>query len=230
VFSEFPVQYEVPSRRSAARKESAMALKEFHVSCHNCGGQFDAAQASWCTCIVKQRSFACPYCLKCFCKAPAAYRQKFWADAPDHLWQRKAEEKRESVPPLNLPVDSVKRPLVLVVDDEREIQAVVSRAVESLGFGLIVARDGEEGLDLALYFKPDLILTDALMPKLDGREMTLRVKSDPRLASTKVVIMTSIYKGLNYRSEGTGKYRADHYLEKPIEFADLRALLQKHLG
>jgi CheY-like chemotaxis protein len=207
-----------------------MKAEEYRVSCHHCGGQFDATQASWCSCIVKERSLVCPYCLKCFCKAPTAYRQKFWAGAPDSLWQRKSEEKRDAIPPLNPPVDAVQRPLVLVVDDEREIQAVVSRTVESLGYGLVAARDGEEGFELALRYKPQLILTDALMPKLDGREMTLRVKSDPRLASTKVVIMTSLYKGLRYRSEATGRYRADDYLEKPIEFADLRTLLQKHLG
>jgi CheY-like chemotaxis protein len=196
-----------------------MKVKEYRVSCYQCEGQFDAMQASWCSCIAKERSLVCPYCLKCFCKAPPAYRQKFWAEAPETLWQRKADEKRDANPPLNLPVDAVPRPLVLVVDDEREIQALVSRTVESPGYGLVIARDGEEGFDLALRYKPQLILTDVLMPKLDGREMTLRVKSDPRL-----------HKGQKYRSEGTGRFRADDYLEEPIGFADLQSLLQKHLG
>jgi CheY-like chemotaxis protein len=206
-----------------------MPETEYRVTCHSCGGQFDALSADWCSCIVKGRSFVCPYCSKCFCKAPAQYRQKFWAEAPDVVWQRKAEDKREGIP-LNPPVKDVARPLVLVVDDEKEIQSVVSRTVQSLGYGLIVARDGEEGLGLALRYLPELILTDALMPKLDGREMTLRVRNEASLANTRVVIMTSLYKGLRYRKEGTGKYQADDYLEKPIELEDLRRILQKHLG
>ena len=81
----------------------------------------------------------------------------------------------------------MKRPLILVVDDEKDIQRVAVRVLESLGYGLVLAPNGEAGLEIARRYKPDLVLSDALMPKLDGREMCLRLKNDPETAGIKVV-------------------------------------------
>lgn len=73
------------------------------VTCHKCQAPFDALQASWCTCLVTERSIECPSCGNCFC-------------LPDEL----------------------KRPLVLLVDDETIIQRVATRASEGLGYGVLV--------------------------------------------------------------------------------------------
>ena len=72
------------------------------------------------------------------------------------------------------------RPLVLLVDDEKDIQRVASRVIQSLGYGLVLGHNGEEGLELAPRYKPDLVLTDALMPRMDGREMARRSRRKPR--------------------------------------------------
>jgi CheY-like chemotaxis protein len=68
------------------------------------------------------------------------------------------------------------------------------------------------------------------MPKMDGREMAKKIKTDPDLAKTKVIIMTSLYTGTKYKSEAFRQYRVDDYLSKPLDFTQLRMLLQKHLG
>ncbi len=131
---------------------------------------------------------------------------------------------------MNPPLDCVTRPLVLVVDPDKQIETQALRMVEGLGYGAIVARDGHEGLEAARKYLPDLILTDALMPKLDGREMCRMLKEDPATKAIKVVVMTALYTQSKYRSEAFKRFHVDEYLSKPLNFSDLARLLQKFLG
>ena len=201
------------------------------IVCPTCRNSFDAMQAPWCSCLTTARTFVCPSCLNCFCQAPREYRDRFWSQAPPELWRRKMEERGLPFQPEAPPgPEAVVRPLVLVADDEREIQRIASGVVMSLGYSLLVARDGQEALELARRYLPDLVLTDALMPKVDGREVCRRLKSDPATGSIKVVVMTSAFTAGQYKSEAMKQFRVDDYLAKPVEFKTLRALLQKHLG
>ena len=208
------------------------APSETHsVACHACGRSFDAMSAEWCSCLVTDRTLTCPHCGQCFCKAPPRYKRDFWTGAPRALWDRKFEAHHEEfvAPPPPEPGQAL-RPLVLVVDDEKDILRVAARAIESLGYGLLLATNGEQGLELARRHKPDLVLTDALMPRMDGREMGRRIKEDPELSSAKVVVMTALYTNVKYRTEGARAFKVDDYLAKPLSVDDLRALLQRHLG
>jgi CheY-like chemotaxis protein len=201
------------------------------VQCHKCRLPFDALQASFCSCLVSERSLACPSCGACFCKAPLAYKSKLWSAAPKQLWDRKLEERREEfVPPPNPAPDAVTRPLVLVVDDEKDIQRVAVRVIEGLGYGVLLAPNGIEALELVKRYKPELVLTDALMPKLDGREMGRRIKEDPETADVKVVVMTALYTQVKYQTEAYKTFKVDDYLTKPLETEQLRAVLEKHIG
>ena len=210
---------------------NATEPQSYEASCHSCGARFDALVAGWCSCLFSQRTLVCPSCESCFCKAPPGYKQRFWSSAPRSLWDRNFEEHHVAFTPRAHPDEGVTtRPLVLVVDDERDIQRVASRVIESLGYGVILGRTGWEGLELARRYRPDLVLTDALMPQLDGREMCRKIKDDPETAGLKVVVMTGLYTKPSYRHEGLRYFRADDYLTKPLEFAELRSVLQKHLG
>jgi CheY-like chemotaxis protein len=211
---------------------SRMATEEtYSVACANCQATFDAMDTTWCSCLVGERTLVCPHCLQCFCKAPAAYKSRFWSAAPKALWDLKFQEHHEAFTrPAHPDPDSVSRPLVLVVDDEQDIQRVASRVIESLGYGLVLATNGEEGLELARAYRPQLVLTDALMPRLDGREMGRRIKDDEATGAAKVVVMTALFTNVKYRNEGFKTYKVDDYLAKPLAFDELRALLQKHLG
>jgi len=205
------------------------AAAEYQVSCHACSTPFDALQAAWCSCLVTERTLTCPSCGKCFCSAPAAYKRRFWSEAPRALWDRKTAEHKQ---PFSPPPDSgsLARPLVLLVDDEPDIQRVATLVIGSLGYGLVVAKNGLEGLEAARHHHPDLVLTDALMPKLDGREMGRQLKADPETAGIKVVVMTGLYTNVKYEAEAYKSFKVDDYLRKPLDPERLRDVLRKHLG
>jgi CheY-like chemotaxis protein len=206
------------------------SAETYVVSCASCQEPFDALQASWCDCLVSRRSLVCPHCEVCFCKSPQAYKQDFWQGAPKALWDRAAAAHKPPELPKNPEPDGVKRPLVLVVDDEPDIQRMAGAAVEVLGYGAVFACNGEEGLEVAKRYRPELVLTDAFMPKMDGREMCRRIKSGGDTATAKVIIMTSLYTASRYKYEGYKEFLADDYLTKPLEFNALQELLRKHLG
>lgn len=189
----------------------------YYVDCASCGTPFNALGAAWCSCLAAERTLVCSGCGKCFCQAPRAYRQRFWGDAPPALWEAKLKEhRRPAAPPQNPPTESVRRPLLLIVDDEAGIRRMAAQTAERLGFGVIEAGDGVEGRNLARRYRPEVILTDALMPRLEGREMCRRIKDDPETRDIKVIIMTSLYKGQRYRSEAMTEFGADGYLAKPV--------------
>jgi CheY-like chemotaxis protein len=207
------------------------ASTRYEVACHRCHGSFDALQAAWCSCLVTERSLVCPSCQSCFCQAPAPYKNAFWSRAPRSLWDRKfAEHHSDLVPRANPEPADVVRPLVLVVDDEMDILRVATRTIEALGYGVVHAGNGEEGLALVRKYRPDLVLADALMPRMDGREMCRLIRDDPDVAETPVVVMTSLYTAVKYQAEGYTQFRVTDYLSKPLDVDKLRALLQKHLG
>ena len=99
-----------------------------------------------------------------------------------------------------------------------------------LGYGLIVARNGTDGLALARSHRPDLVLTDALMPGLDGREMCRQLKTDAETRAIKVVVMTALYTAPRYQTEGIRHFQADQYVAKPLDVDQLDAILRAQLG
>lgn len=202
---------------------------EYEIACYNCKSPFDAMEASWCGCLSKDRSLTCPSCLKCFCKSPLSFKQKFWIEAPKEMWDRKLTAGQPETR-VNLPIEEVGRPLVLLVEDEPDIRSVAIRAIEGLGYALVVAKDGHEGLEMARRYKPELVLSDAFMPKMDGREMCRKIKDEPDLAATKVIVMTSLYTSAKHKYEALKDFRADDYLAKPLDFTQLKETLEKFLG
>ena len=203
----------------------------YEVACYNCKALFDAVAAPWCQCLSTRRSLVCPACHRCFCQAPQSYKQALWERAPPVLWDRStAEHIHLGDLPENPDPAEVGHPLVLIVDDEKDMRWLAFAAVTGLGHHAVVASNGEEGMDLAARYKPEMILTDAFMPKLDGREMCRRLKANPETASTKIVIATSVYTASRYKYEAYKEFHADDYLSKPLELELLRDLLRKYLG
>ena len=210
---------------------SAVSNDEYLVPCFSCRIDFNTVEADWCSCLAKERTLVCTNCLSCFCKAPPAYKEKFWVEAPPRLFERKtAEAKRQQgALPQNPPPAEVVRPLVLTVEDDEEIQAIVHRVCSNLGYGFVHATNGQDGLELAREYRPNLILSDAFMPKLDGREMCRMLKEDPAFADTRMVVMTGLYTDTKYRSEALKRFHVDDYVAKPVAITDLINILQKHL-
>ncbi len=211
--------------------ETPLQGHSFVVPCFSCQAPFDALAAAWCGCLTSKRTLVCPACRNCFCKATTVYKQGFWEKAPQEMWDRTMADRRAIFdPPPNPPPAAVRRPLVLVVDDEPDILRATLLALEELGYGAVLARDGLEGIQLASRYRPDLVLADAFMPKLDGREMCRRLKSSPATSQLKIVIMTAVYTAARYRSEAFREFQADDYLSKPLDLKDLRAVLKRLVG
>ena len=201
------------------------------ISCFHCNQKFDANEALWCSCITSDPTVVCPSCQKCFCRATLDYRHGIWGGAPETFWDRKREQEAENALVSSNPIlPDMKRPLVLVVDDEQTVLSIASRLIRSLGYSVLVAQNGEVGLRLAREHKPDLVLSDALMPKLDGREMCAMLKREPDTAMIKAIIMTAFTGAAKYKTTVLREYQFDEHLQKPVEYERLRSVLQRFLG
>lgn len=109
---------------------------------------------------------------------------------------------------------------ILVVDDEPEIRALVERALTAKGFRVETAADGAEGLD-KIGALPDLVLLDAMLPKMHGFEVCLKARSNPRTRQVPIIIMTAVYRGWRFAQDARETYGAEDYLEKPFHLGDL---------
>jgi CheY-like chemotaxis protein len=198
-------------------------MNEVTVSCARCSGRFDGLTASWCHCVTTMISMVCPRCGFCICREPQFTVRSFWRTAPAALVAaREAEESRRAAARSAVPLATV-----LVVDDDDEIRAIAEYALKELGFLTLTASCAEEALAIVHNQKPQVVLTDALMPRIDGRELCLRIKkSSP---ATKVIVMTSLYKSARYASEARRVFQADDYLAKPIDFQLLKRILMRVL-
>jgi DNA-binding response OmpR family regulator len=202
----------------------------YEICCHHCNQMFDAVHAEWCTCLGRDQTLVCTHCGSCFCKAPSVYKERFWIDAPPSLFERKMlGSKRNTGGRGNPTTAEVRRPLILLVEDDENIQLIVRTVVTTMGYGFIVGANGQEGLILAREYNPDLILSDAFMPKLDGREMCRLLKEDPTTARVKAIIMTGLYTDRKYRNEALDYFKVDDYVAKPVAVDDLIKLFKKHL-
>lgn len=193
----------------------------FH--CHNCGTVVDAMKSDFCRCISKKPSPVCGGCGVCWCSAPLAVRRSLWHEAPAAFRTRLDEErKRRETSRVNT-IATV--PTVLIVDDDEEIREIAAYAVEQLGYRAITVDGSATALDEVERHRPDVVITDALMPHLDGRDLCRLIKG--AYTGTKVVIMTSLYTAPHYKYEAFSKFKADEYLPKPIDFALLRDVLAR---
>ncbi|MDM8526825.1 PAS domain S-box protein [Anaerolineales bacterium HSG24] len=114
---------------------------------------------------------------------------------------------------------------ILVVDDVFHNQGVLVNILEPLGFDVITANDGREGLRKAIKFQPDLVLMDLVMPMMDGAEATQFIKK--KQPDTKVIIVSA--SSSQALADVQKKSGSDDYLQKPVQMAELFSKIQTHL-
>ena len=111
------------------------------------------------------------------------------------------------------------RPKILLVDDDVDLVKVMSGALESKAYEVIVAYNGQEGLEKARKEKPDLVVLDILMPVADGFTFADQFRKDPALAKTPVLALTSFSESLGQPF----RFEVTEYILKPIKPRDLVA-------
>jgi two-component system alkaline phosphatase synthesis response regulator PhoP len=117
------------------------------------------------------------------------------------------------------------RPKILLVDDDVDLVKVMSGALESKAYEVIVAYNGQEGLEKARKEKPDLVVLDILMPVADGFTFADQFRKDPSLVNVPVLALTSF-------SESLGQpfpFDVSEYIRKPIKPRDLVAKVEEFL-
>jgi DNA-binding response OmpR family regulator len=120
------------------------------------------------------------------------------------------------------------KPVVLVADDDHDILTLVSFRLERAGYDVVAARDGEEALRLALERVPDLAVLDVMMPKLDGYEVTTRLRQNRATRRVPVILLTARVQEADIaRGFEAG---ADDYVKKPFSPQELGAHVQAILG
>ena len=108
---------------------------------------------------------------------------------------------------------------VLIVDDEDHIVTSLSYVMKNAGFEVSSASDGEEALAKISSIKPDLVILDVMMPKLDGFEVCKAVRADSSLNSVRIIILTA--KGRDTERQKGLELGADDYLTKPFSTRDI---------
>lgn len=116
---------------------------------------------------------------------------------------------------------------VLIVEDQEDILEVIRITLELDNFELHTATDGEAGLRMAAQIKPDLILSDVMMPRMDGLQLCKRVRADPALRRTKLILLSARAQAEDRRAgQAAG---ADAYLTKPYSPLQLLETVQQVL-
>jgi two-component system cell cycle response regulator DivK len=118
-------------------------------------------------------------------------------------------------------------PKILLVEDNPMNSDMLSRRLQRKGFDVVVAADGEEGVRLAAELRPELILMDMSIPKLDGWEATRRIKSTPETRAIPVIALTA--HAMASDRERAKQCGCDDYDVKPIDFARLLGKIEAQL-
>ncbi len=114
---------------------------------------------------------------------------------------------------------------VLVIDDTRAAAYLLGQLLEALGQDVEICHDAPAGLEAARREKPDIIISDITMPRMDGYEFARRVREDDSLRNVGLIALTGHGNDAGHSStEGSG---FDHYLVKPVDIATLRELLSR---
>lgn len=203
-------------------------LLVFDVTCPHCAKKFDSAAASLCGCVTPTPTLVCQRCKRCACDVRAGVADSVTTSAQF----AKIKEARIALAGYDLRAgvrEDLPRPLILVADDDPLILRATVRILSTLAGSIVTAADGRSALELALRYEPDLVVSDAMMPGLDGREFCRQLKSRPATCGVKVIVMTSLYKGARYKDEAIRSFGVDDYLNKPVDPATLLAAAERQL-
>jgi CheY-like chemotaxis protein len=103
------------------------------------------------------------------------------------------------------------RAVILVVERDPHVQELESYFLEKAGHAVEFARDGQQALEMVEALRPDIVITEILVPKIDGLLLCRRIKQEPDLAHTRVLVFSILAAASRAREAG-----ADSFLMKPL--------------
>lgn len=118
---------------------------------------------------------------------------------------------------------------IMLVEDDNNLRAIYGDRLMAEGYEVVSARDGEEALALAVKEKPDLIISDVMMPKISGFDMLDILRTTPETKDVKVIMMTALSQAED--KERADKLGADKYLVKSqVTLEDVARVVHEVLG
>ena len=112
---------------------------------------------------------------------------------------------------------------ILIVDDEQPVRDLLAAIFEDSGHRALPAINGRDALEILDQERPDLVLSDVMMPVLNGATLCRRLKAEPSTASIPVILMSAAGRQV---ADGSG---ADAYLDKPFDLDGMEALVRRWL-
>ncbi|MES2352932.1 MAG: EAL domain-containing protein [Pseudomonadota bacterium] len=125
-------------------------------------------------------------------------------------------------------IESSKTSTILIVDDTAANLVVLTTYLDSCGFSVIIAQDGQEGIARAQFAQPDLILLDVMLPGIDGFEVCRRLKTNADTKNIPIIFMTAL-SDTSDKVTGFSVGGAD-YITKPFQIAEVLARVNTHLA
>ena len=123
--------------------------------------------------------------------------------------------------------DQVRPRRILFAEDDPAFRKIIGKILTGAGYDVVLAEDGESAVEKAAMEKPDLVITDGLMPKLNGFHVCKAIKElDP---APKVILLTAVYTNPSYTWEARTNFGADDIITKPCEIAYLLRRIEKHM-
>lgn len=142
---------------------------------------------------------------------------------PAHLSIKKPQPSTVEDIPVRIPDSPIESGILLVVDDDETVRDLLEAYLSKVGYQVVGASSGEEGLKLAKKLRPDAITLDVMMPGMDGWEVLSELKADPELAHIPVIMLTMMEdQDIGY------SLGAAEYLTKPVTRSQLINVLRKY--
>lgn len=122
-------------------------------------------------------------------------------------------------------------PKILVVDDTKSIREIVAFMLRGRGYEVLEAADGQEAREKIKASRPDLVLLDAMLPKVTGFDLCAELKADPDFKSMPILMLTAITKDSGKSDDyWREKSQADDFMSKPFKATELVARIEKIVG
>ena len=118
---------------------------------------------------------------------------------------------------------------ILVIEDEPYIRQILKVQLESAGYGVATAENGQQGLNAIKADRPDLVLLDLMMPDMDGWEVYQQIKADEILREIPVVVVTAKAQSID-KVLGLHIAKVDDYITKPFGPQELLESVEKLIG